>query len=103
MLCLFKADYLVDINGGYREFTLTTGEKICFNITIVDDDEVEEREAFNFYLDATDRYMPAEIFMLFHDYIWIYVLDNDGKLHYYMVSKNICDFRSQPFLLQGTE
>ena len=57
-------------------FTLASGEKICFNVTIVDDDEIEYVESYFFELDDSLFYYH------FYDYTQIVIRDNEGQKLY---------------------
>ena len=62
-------------SGANSTFTLATGDRRCFNATIVDDDVIEYDEGFGFEVDAINTYY------YFYDYTQIYVRDNEGQLH----------------------
>ena len=59
-------------------FTLATGDRRCFNVTIVDDDDIEYDKSFVFGVKAVNTSLTRYYFSAF---IWIYVRDNEGQLH----------------------
>ena len=59
-------------------FTLATGDRRCFNVTIVDDDVIEYDEGYNFWVEAINTSLP---YYYFYDYTQIIVRDNEGQLH----------------------
>ena len=61
-------------SGANSTFTLATGDRRCFNVTIVDDDVIEYDEGFGFEVYSLTYYY-------FNDYTKIIVKDNEGQLH----------------------
>ena len=57
-------------------FTLATGERRCFNVTIVDDDEIETNENFRFEFEVVNTSLTR---YSFHDATQIIVRDNEGQ------------------------
>ena len=43
-----------DIISNTTNFTLATGERLCFNVTIVDDNLIEYDETYRFYFSAAN-------------------------------------------------
>ena len=70
---------------GDMVFVLATSQRKCFNMTIIDDDEIEDRESFHFTLETLNNSLPD--FQL-NDYLRITVIDNDGQF----VPVMTCDF-----------
>ena len=64
-------------SGANSMFTLATGDRRCFNVTIVDDDEIEYDKSFVFGVKAVNTSLSHYSF----DFIRIYVRDNEGQLH----------------------
>ena len=65
-------------SGANSTFTLATGDRRCFNVTIVDDAVIEYDENFSFEVDAVNTSLTYEYF---YDYTRIIVRDNEGQLH----------------------
>ena len=65
-------------SGANSTFTLATGERRCFNVTIVDDDEIEYNEYFGIWVEAVNTSLTC---YYFNDYTRIIVRDNEGQLH----------------------
>ena len=61
-------------------FTMSTGERLCFNVTIVDDNEIESDEIYYFTFKAPNHSL------LFFDYIQIIIRDNEGQKLYIQTS-----------------
>ena len=57
-------------------FTMSTGERLCFNVTIVDDNEIESDEHYYFTFKAPNHSL------LFYDYTQIIIRDNEGQKLY---------------------
>ena len=66
-------------SGANSTFTLATGDRRCFNVTIVDDDVIEHNEYISFEFDAVNTSLP---YYYFYDYTRIIVRDNEGQLHF---------------------
>ena len=79
MLCLYYttgSDIIFNASGS--EFSLATGDRMCFNMTIVDDNEFEYRfEYFDFSFDAINNSLTSRPFF---DQTRVRVTDNEGKL-----------------------
>ena len=60
-------------------FTMAVGERLCFNVTIVDDDEIEYDEYHGFSFEALNDSLP---FHHFYDYTRIIIRDNEGQKLY---------------------
>ena len=60
-------------------FTLAVGERLCFNVTIVDDNEIEYDEHYGFSFEALNDSHP---YYLFYDYTRIIIRDNEGQKLY---------------------
>ena len=54
---------------------MSTGDRMCFNVTIVDDDEIESYESFFFTFDVINDSLA---YSYFHDETRIVVIDNEG-------------------------
>ena len=54
---------------------MSTGDRMCFNVTIVDDDEIESNEYFPFTFDAINDSLA---YSYFRDRTRIVVIDNEG-------------------------
>ena len=54
---------------------------MCFNVTIVDDEEIEYDESFGFSFDALNQSLQYEHF---YDYTRIRIRDNEGELYHLM-------------------
>ena len=52
---------------------MENGDRMCFSVTIVDDNEIEWDEDFYFHCNANDSSRFA-----FYDYTQIIVTDNEG-------------------------
>ena len=65
-------------SGANSMFTLATGDRRCFNATIVDDGDIEDTESFVFGIKAINTSL-SHYYSL--DFISIYVRDNEGQLH----------------------
>ena len=55
---------------------MATGDRKCFNVTIVDDGELERTESFYFTVDALNTSLRNNHFF---DEFRIYVYDNEGQ------------------------
>ena len=56
---------------------MATGDRKCFNVTIVDDGELEwPSESFYFTVDALNTSLRNNHFF---DQLWIFVYDNEGQ------------------------
>ena len=53
---------------------MSTGDRMCFNVTIVDDDEIESYEYFYFTFNAINDSLAY----YFYDETRIVVMDNEG-------------------------
>ena len=58
-------------------FTLATAERRCFNVTIVDDDEIEYNENIDFSFEPINTSLT---YYYFNDYTRITIRDNEGQL-----------------------
>ena len=67
-------------------FTLATGDRRCFNVTIVDDDVIEYDGGRVFEVDAVNT--SSLPYYYFYDYTQIYVRDNEGQLHLHHITDN---------------
>ena len=70
-------------SGANSIFTLATGDRRCFNVTIVDDDEIEYEENFAFEVYAVNTSLTYYYFI---DYTQIIVKDNEGQLHLHHIT-----------------
>ena len=75
-------DYII-FSGANSTFTLATGDRRCFNVTIVDDDEIEYNEGFGFWFEPVNTSLP---YYYFYDYTQIIVRDNEGQLHLHHIT-----------------
>ena len=62
-------------------FTLSSGGRTCFNVTVIDDDEFEYRESYYFYLHLNN----GTYHVYNYDRTYISIIDNDGK--WYNIAK----------------
>ena len=65
-------------SGANSTFTMATGDRRCFNVTIVDDDMIKYDGVFEFEVDAVNTSLP---YYYFRDNTRIIVRDNEGQLH----------------------
>ena len=56
---------------------MKSGQRKCFNVTAIDDDEIEYRESFYFTLGTLNNSLSD---FQFNDSLRITVIDNDGQL-----------------------
>ena len=56
-------------------FTLSFGDRICFDVIVVDDNEIEDQESYSFYVRPQSGSNTAQL----HDYTHIIIVDNEGK------------------------
>ena len=54
---------------------MENGDRMCFSVTIVDDNEIERNENFYFFFDAINSSLTSSYF---YDYTQIIVADNEG-------------------------
>ena len=71
--CFTGGDIIFNTN---QVFTLASGERLCFNVTVVDDNEIEYYEAYAFTIVALNRSLP---FYQFYDRTRITIRDNEGQ------------------------
>ena len=71
-LCLDGEDLLFSETN----FTISTGSRRCFDVMIVDDDEIERPEYFGFHIHLQTGVDPH-----FSDFTQINIRDNDGQFH----------------------
>ena len=62
-------------NASGLAFSMANGDRMCFSVTIVDDNEIERNEYFDFYFDAINSSLTYSYFM---HRTSISVTDNDG-------------------------
>ena len=72
-------------SGANSTFTLATGDRRCFNVTIVDDDLIEYDGGGRFEVDAVNTSLP---YYYFRDNTQIIVRDNEGQLHLHHITDN---------------
>lgn len=68
-------DFVFDASGSV--FSLAIGDRMCFNVTIVDDEEIEYDQSFGFSFYALNQSLQ---YQHFYDYTRIRIRDNDGEL-----------------------
>ena len=56
-------------------FTLSVGTRICFDVMIIDDTEIEYNENYGFEVILQNRTYSE----YFYDYTYIHIIDNDGE------------------------
>ena len=64
-------------SGANSTFTLATGDRRCFNATIVDDDEIEYNENIYFSFEPVNTSLT---YYYFFDVTQISIRDNEGQL-----------------------
>ena len=72
-------------SGANSTFTMATGDRRCFNVTIVDDDMIKYDGVFEFEVDAVNTSLP---YYYFRDNTRIIVRDNEGQLHLHHITDN---------------
>ena len=62
-------------NASGLVFSMENGDRMCFSVTIVDDNEIEWDEGFSFHFDAINSSLRYSYFI---DRTRITVTDNEG-------------------------
>ena len=62
-------------NASGLAFSMENGDRMCFSVTIVDDNEIEWNEDFYFRFDAINSSLT---YSYFNDHTRIIVTDNEG-------------------------
>lgn len=77
LFSVLALDYEDDIIFASSNATMTRGDKLCFNVTIVDNDEFEFNQRFSFYVSLSSGTS--------HEYYshstTLTVVDNEGELY----------------------
>ena len=62
-------------NASGLTFSMANGDRMCFSVTVADDNEIERMEYFDFSFDAINSSLTYSYFI---DRTRIIVRDNDG-------------------------
>ena len=81
-MCNVLGDDII-FSGANSTLTLATGDKRCFNVTIVDDDVIEYDEYFGFEVYAVNT---SVAYYYFYDNTQIIVRDTEGQLHLHHIT-----------------
>ena len=75
---LLALDYQGDIIFSSRNVTMSRGDRLCFDVTIVDDVEIEYNEGFSFHVRLSNGTRGYQEY--YYQYTSVTVNDNDGEL-----------------------
>ena len=71
-----------DLIFSARNVTMSRGDRVCLDVVIVDDNNIEYTERFNFYVRLSNGSYISDYY---NKYTYITVIDNDGECTHHSI------------------